>query len=68
VLYARRGRGFNDVVAGDTGGPYRAGRGWDLASGWGSPDGRQIARDLGVRVQGPDARRPAIRGGEREIA
>ena len=68
ALYARRGRGFNDVTAGDTGGPYRAGRGWDLASGWGSPDGRQIARDLGVRVQGPDTRRPRIGGGEREIA
>jgi kumamolisin len=68
ALYARRGRGFNDVTAGDTGGPYRAGRGWDLASGWGSPDGRQIARDLGVRVQGPDIRGPRIGGGEREIA
>ncbi|MFZ0127835.1 MAG: S53 family peptidase [Candidatus Dormiibacterota bacterium] len=68
ALYARRGRGFNDITSGDTGGPYRAGRGWDLASGWGSPDGRQIARDLGVRVQGPDARRPRIGGGDREIA
>jgi kumamolisin len=68
TLYAKRGRGFNDVTSGDTGGPYRAGRGWDLASGWGSPDGRQIARDLGVRVPAPDARRPRISGGEREIA
>jgi kumamolisin len=68
ALYARRGRGFNDVTSGDTGGPYRAGRGWDLASGWGSPDGRQIARDLGVRVQGPDVRHPRIGSGEREIA
>jgi kumamolisin len=68
ALYARRGRGFNDVTSGDTGGPYRAGRGWDLASGWGSPDGRQIARDLGVRVQGPDIGRPRAGGGEREIA
>ncbi len=67
ALYAKRGRGFNDVTSGDTGGPYRAGRGWDLASGWGSPDGRQIARDLGVRVQGPNARRPRIERGEREI-
>src|SRR5580700_3600806 len=66
ALYAKRGRGFNDITSGDTGGPYRAGRGWDLASGWGSPDGRQIARDLGVRVPGPDTRRP--RAGEREIA
>jgi kumamolisin len=68
ALYARRGRGFNDVTAGDTGGPYRAGRGWDLASGWGSPDGRQIARDLGVRLQAPESRRPGISGAEREIA
>ena len=68
ALYARRGRGFNDVTSGDTGGPYRAGRGWDLASGWGSPDGRQIARDLGVRVQVPEMRRPRTEGGEREIA
>ena len=68
ALYARRGRGFNDVTVGDTGGPYRAGRGWDLASGWGSPDGRQIARDLGVKLQGPESRRPRIGGGEREIA
>ena len=68
LLYAKRGRGFNDVISGDTGGPYRAGRGWDLASGWGSPDGRQIARDLGVRLQTPDLRRPRVAGGEREIA
>jgi kumamolisin len=68
ALYARRGRGFNDVTAGDTGGPYRAGRGWDLASGWGSPDGRQIARDLGVRLPVPGTRRPEIGRGEREIA
>jgi kumamolisin len=68
ALYARRGRGFNDVTAGDTGGPYRAGRGWDLASGWGSPDGRQIARDLGVRLPVPGTRRPELGRGEREIA
>ena len=68
MLYARRGRGFNDVTAGDTGGPYRAGKGWDLASGWGSPDGRQIARDLGVRLPANEVRRPRIETGEREIA
>jgi len=68
ALYARRGRGFNDVTAGDTGGPYRAGRGWDLASGWGSPDGRQIARDLGVRLPVLGTRAPRVAGGEREIA
>jgi kumamolisin len=68
TLYAKRGRGFNDVTAGDTGGPYRAGRGWDLASGWGSPDGRQIARDLGVRLPSQEVRRPRSGTGEREIA
>jgi kumamolisin len=68
ALYAKRGRGFNDVTAGDTGGPYRAGRGWDLASGWGSPDGRQIARDLGVRLPAQEVRRPRSSAGEREIA
>ena len=68
ALYARRGRGFNDVTTGDTGGPYRAGRGWDLASGWGSPNGRQIARDLGVRIPAQEVRRPRIGGAEREIA
>jgi kumamolisin len=68
ALYARRGRGFNDVTAGDTGGPYRAAKGWDLASGWGSPDGRQIARDLGVRLRANETRRPRIETGEREIA
>ncbi len=68
ALYARRGRGFNDITAGNTGGPYRAGRGWDLASGWGSPDGRQIARDLGVRVPVPGTRRPEAARGEQEIA
>ena len=68
ALYARRGRSFNDVTVGDTGGPYRAGRGWDLASGWGSPDGRQIARDLGARLPVPATRDPRVGGAEREIA
>ena len=68
TLYAHRGRGFNDVTAGDTGGPYAARRGWDLASGWGSPDGRQIARDLGARLPAQETHAPRIAGGEREIA
>lgn len=46
TLYAQRGRSFHDVVQGDTGGPYAAKRGWDTASGWGSPNGRAIARQL----------------------
>ena len=45
----------------------RPGAGWDLASGWGSPDGRQIARDLGVRLPERDTRAPRV-AGEREIA
>jgi len=46
TVYATAGRGFTDVISGNTGGPYRAGRGWDLASGWGSPDGVRLAREL----------------------
>ena len=48
VLYASAGRDFNDIVRGSSGGPYAARRGWDAASGWGSPDGRAIARALGA--------------------
>ena len=47
-LYAAGEQSFNDIVRGNTGGPYSAHRGWDAASGWGSPDGRAIARSLGV--------------------
>ncbi len=46
ALYAANGRCFNDVTRGDTGGPYIARRGWDAASGWGSPIGVRIAREL----------------------
>ena len=56
VLYAADGRGFHDIVRGNTGGPYAAHRGWDTASGWGSPNGRLLARELGVR--GPRVRMP----------
>jgi len=52
AVYAARGHGFNDVTSGNTGGPYVATKGWDLASGWGSPRGVDIARELGIR--GPD--------------
>ena len=47
-LYAGRGRGFNDITMGNTGGPYSAARGWDAASGWGSPVGRLIVRQLSI--------------------
>src|ERR1700730_3228390 len=56
ALYAKRGRGFNDVTSGDTGGPYRAGRGWDLASGWGRPPRPPSAPASGGRVEGPGGR------------
>ena len=56
ALYAADGRGFHDIVSGNTGGPYAARRGWDAASGWGSPDGRVIARELGAH--GPRVRAP----------
>lgn len=59
-LYAARGRGFNDVLRGDTGGPYRAGAGWDPASGWGSPDGVRLAAVLGVALGSPAAAAPAL--------
>ncbi|MBV8194380.1 MAG: hypothetical protein JOY80_02510, partial [Candidatus Dormibacteraeota bacterium] len=48
ALYATRRPAFNDIRKGDTGGPYSAARGWDAASGWGSPNGRAIAQVLGV--------------------
>lgn len=50
ALYAGGGHGFHDIVSGSTGGPYSAHRGWDTASGWGSPNGVVIARELGVRA------------------
>ena len=49
IVYARRGRAFNDVIQGNTGGPYAARKGWDAASGWGSPNGRALMRELGQR-------------------
>lgn len=60
LLYRAGGRDFNDVVHGDTGGPYSAKRGWDAASGWGSPDGAAIARTLSapaLKHHPPHARR-----------
>jgi len=65
-LYASNGRGFHDIVCGNTGGPYTARRGWDTASGWGSPDGRAIARELSVRgprVRTADPARHRVRDG-----
>ncbi len=55
LAYAGRGRGFRDILQGNTGGPYAARRGWDAASGWGSPDGRVLARELAA----PEPRRVA---------
>jgi kumamolisin len=52
ALYAGGGLGFHDIVRGNTGGPYTAHRGWDTATGWGSPNGVVIARQLGTRAPG----------------
>ena len=51
ALYRARGRGFNDVTRGDTGGPYSARTGWDPASGWGSPNGTLVARELQLAMR-----------------
>ncbi|HEX6539920.1 MAG TPA: S53 family serine peptidase [Candidatus Dormibacteraeota bacterium] len=48
AMYRLGTGGFNDVTQGATGGPYSARRGWDAASGWGSPNGVAIARALGA--------------------
>jgi kumamolisin len=56
LLYANGHHCFNDVTRGDTGGPYAARRGWDLATGWGSPIGVRIARGLDRGL----ARRPLV--------
>lgn len=61
LLYRAGAHAFNDVTHGDTGGPYSAKRGWDAASGWGSPNGVAIARTLsgpGLKHRPPHARRP----------
>ena len=55
ALYRLGTAGFNDITQGNTGGPYSARRGWDAASGWGSPNGTAIARALSA----PDVRAPA---------
>lgn len=61
ALYATGGRGFNDVTSGNTGGPYVAAKGWDLASGWGSPRGVDIAHDLNVTAPSPEVRQAETR-------
>ena len=40
---------FNDIVSGNING-YKAGKGWDAATGWGSPDGQKLLDAL--RQQG----------------
>ncbi|KAF2161434.1 hypothetical protein M409DRAFT_69783 [Zasmidium cellare ATCC 36951] len=51
-LYSTNGAGFNDIVTGsstgcDTAG-FPAGKGWDVASGFGTPDFVNIRASLGV--------------------
>ncbi|MBV8527847.1 MAG: peptidase S53 [Candidatus Dormibacteraeota bacterium] len=50
ALYRAGTTAFNDITQGNTDGPYSARRGWDAASGWGSPIGVAIARALGAPV------------------
>jgi kumamolisin len=68
TLYAAGGRCFNDVTRGSTGGPYVARRGWDAASGWGTPIGTRIARELdrGV-VRGGHGRHRRVAPATREL-
>lgn len=47
ALYAARERGFTDVVAGDNTG-YRAGAGWDAATGLGVPSGQALCEALAL--------------------
>ena len=50
AMYRAGTTAFNDITQGNTDGPYSARRGWDAASGWGSPIGVAIARALGAPV------------------
>jgi kumamolisin len=52
-LYAVKGAGFNDITMGDNGGPddksgdgYQAGVGYDLATGWGTPNVATIVTSI----------------------
>lgn len=53
--------GFHDVTVGDNsfGGVsgYRATRGWDLASGWGTPDVGRLMADIGWLARGDPSHR-----------
>lgn len=50
ALYAAKGAGFKDITQGDNGVPglagYAAGPGWDACTGWGTPNGDQLAAVL----------------------
>jgi len=47
ALYARAGAAFHDVVKGSNGPTaYAAGPGWDACTGWGSPIGERILKDV----------------------
>lgn len=54
MLYASSGKGFTDVTQGTVGGcsddtvGFPAGKGWDAASGWGTPDFKALRAGLGV--------------------
>ena len=59
ALYRAGTSVFSDITQGNTAGPYSARRGWDAASGWGSPIGVAIARALGAPL--PQVRSLAAR-------
>ncbi|KAI5360665.1 Putative peptidase S8/S53 domain, peptidase S53, activation domain-containing protein [Septoria linicola] len=52
LLYASNGKGYNDVTVGNVTGcgtsGFSAKKGWDAASGWGTPDFKAIRKALGV--------------------
>ena len=52
LLYAAQGTGYNDITVGNVTGcgtsGFPAKKGWDAASGWGTPDFKAITKALGV--------------------
>ena len=50
-LYAQAKTAFNDITAGNNG-AYSAAPGWDACTGWGSPNGAQLATALAAVPSG----------------
>jgi subtilase family serine protease len=53
MIYALAGSGFHDVTSGSNGDGYTAGPGYDLVTGWGSPDAAQVVAQLAGQPQSP---------------